>query len=143
MRDATTDKKKQYNGLSEASLSKQESFFQQLLLVASTLLGVIIALRSTNLQPLCIRLVFLLALVLLSLGILATLIVVFDLIRIREGAPKAYLGEWHSAVQEDRPMDPLRFDLRKRTRLCRKAALAGFVLGVLVLTSYSVLLLFV
>ncbi len=143
MTDYLNEGKKLGNNIKEVTLSKQETFSQQFLLVSSTLLGIVVSLHSTNSQCLYIRLVFLLALVLLSLGVLANMIVVADFLQIRERAQKAFHDEWSSAVREDRQMGPLKVDWRKRTLFSRKAALICFVSGLIVLTSYSILIVFV
>lgn len=139
MRPLSQEERDKINALIEVTLSKQESFFQQSLIVSSTLLGIVISLHSTSSQPLCIRPVFLLALVLLSSGVLANLIAVFDFLQIREQARKVYLDEVNNARQNHRPTGPVMVLQKKRMPLCRKVALVGFAGGVVLLTLYSIL----
>lgn len=128
------------NSLSDRALSKRESFAQQFLFVSSTLLGIVVSLHSPNSPLLYIRLVYVTALVLLSLGVMATLIVVFDFLQIRLGLHQDYRNELSSAAQKDQSVQAVKKDFRKRTLICQKLSLIFFVFGVLVLTSYSILI---
>jgi len=128
------------NNLIDVALSKRESFFQQLLIVSSTLLGIVISLHTTNSPHLCIRLVFVAALVLLALGVLATVFVVFDFLQIRHQSRQVYLTELNTASQNNRPVGYVQVEAKKRTAFLEKSSLLFFVSGLIVLTSYAVLI---
>lgn len=133
---------KQLLKLSEARMDatlKQETFFQHILIVSSGILGIVISLHTNNSPYICIRLVFVLALILLALGCLTTAIALYDYSRLPDRASRDFQDELQIALREDRKANPVLVTFGKRTLFCQKACLILLPMGICVLTLYSIL----
>jgi hypothetical protein len=122
-----------------ASLRERTSFFRHVLLVSSSIFGILVSLHSSNSSILCIRLVFLFSMVLLALGILLAGLSLYDHAMIYERARRAHYAEVDSAIKEGRDVSGIRIPEKKRTRVCEKASLSLLVFGVVTLTAYTIL----
>ena len=125
--------------LVEKSSQLRFSFFQHILLVSSSILGILIALHSSNSPYIYIRLVFLLALVLFALGILSTGVVVHDLSLLVADIQLKYSKEVQRASRADREANPVFAAKKKRTLLLEKWCLILLSSGLFVLVLYGAL----
>jgi uncharacterized membrane protein YcjF (UPF0283 family) len=118
----------------------QVSWSQHILLMSSSLFGIIIALHSNSPDMLCIRWVFALAVALLALGILTTATSLYrhssNLKRLR----KDYSLEASAALREHRGERPVFVATRKIFVVCEWLGYICLVLSVLLLALYAVLL---
>jgi len=119
------------------SLEKQESFFQQILIVSSGILGIIVALHGAPQASLYIRLVFVSATVLLSLCILTTSMVLYDLSKAAELVCEAFRIELKESLQRERKMDPVFVPKKKRTVFCEKCSLISLPVSLILLVVYT------
>jgi hypothetical protein len=137
--DYYLDKMKRLEDLTNLYAGKQESIFQQLLIVSSGILGIIVALHGTHSEHLYIHLVFVLSVVLFSLCTLSLLIVLLDHTKIVKRARLSYLDEIQKAIKSSRKVNPLTgIEKKKRTLFLEKCSLFFFVSGLLSLTSYAI-----
>jgi len=123
--------------LTNVAGDKQESFFQQLLIVSSTILGILVALHKPDIEFLCIRLVFVLSVLTLVLTVLSLVLLLFDLSRSSENLRQAFRKEAQHAVQEWRKLDIVTVPKKKRTLFCEKFSLIAFAVSLLLLDSYA------
>lgn len=119
--------------------SGKRTLFQQLLIVSSTLTGIVVALSPSSIPQPHIRLALLGALLFLVCGILATGLVVYDRAIIQSRGYQAYLDEVHNAQQNGREVDQVFVKLPQRTSICEKTSLICLFLGLLLLACYAVL----
>jgi hypothetical protein len=127
----------------EILAEKRSTFFQSLLIGSSSLLGILVSLHSTQSACLCIRLVFALAVVLLSLGILATGISLHDIPMYVDIARKEFSREAINASNENRKARPVVPTPKKRTAFCEKSSLVLLIAGLFTLVIYSILSIFI
>jgi len=80
--------------------------------------------------------VFLLAVLLLAVGILTTAIVLHDLSRIPERARQAFLAESKAALKDDRRLQPAFVDKKKRTKVCKKIVPSALAASLILLVLY-------
>jgi hypothetical protein len=133
------DQMKKLAELAVQSSEKQETFWQHVLLVFSGTFGIVVSLHSDNSPDLHIRLVFALAVVLLSLGTLCSAIVVYDHSQLVERARLEFSTEVQKALREHRAVKPVYTNMRKRTLFCKLLSCVFLVCSILSLASYSVL----
>ena len=125
--------------LLEKSIEKQLSFFQHILIVSSGTFGIIISLHSNSSSGLNTRLVFLLAVLTLSLGSLLTAFVLYDLSFLAERGRQAYCTEVQSAITERRFVQAVAGSKRKRTVFCEKACCILLLFSIVLLSLWAVL----
>jgi hypothetical protein len=82
------------------SAEKREFFFRHVLLASSGMLGILVSLHSMPSPNLYIRLVFVIAAILLTLGILTCTIVLYDLLKHPARLRQAYQMQLQSALKE-------------------------------------------
>lgn len=128
--------------LAEQSALKKLSFLQSVLLASSGGLGILVSLHSNTSTDLYIRLIFLLSIVLLALGILASAITVYDYSMIDERLRQVFHAEVQKALLEQREVRMVTVSTRKRTIVCEKLTYIFLVSALLLLTIYSSLLSF-
>jgi hypothetical protein len=127
------------NKIVQQSADKKEIFWQHILLVSSTILGILIALHQTSILSPHIRLVFLLANFLLLIGILTSGIVLYDYTNLAERLRQAYHSELDTAFHEDRKVEAVFVKKKKRTLICEKIALISLAAGMISLFAYALL----
>jgi hypothetical protein len=127
----------------EILAEKRVSFFQSLLIGSSSILGILVSLHSTQSACLCIRLVFALAVVLLSLGILSTGIALHDVPMYVDIARKEFSREVANASREDRKVKPVVLTPKKRTAFFEKSSLVLLIAGLFTLVIYTILSIFI
>lgn len=125
--------------ISVLSSQKILSFWQHILLVASSIDGILISLHETSLQSQYIRLVFLLSIVLLTLAVLTTTIVVYDHSMQTERARQRFAEEEQNAFQEDRLMKIVFVKKKTRTIILEWFSSIALILALLLLLAYTVL----
>jgi len=118
---------------------KQHVWFQHILLVSSSLFGILIALHNNNSYTLYIRLCFAIAVALLALGILLTAILQYSHLEAVHRARKALVQESQIAFREHRAATDVYVPERKIFVICEKASYVCFVLSVLLLAVYTFL----
>jgi hypothetical protein len=123
----------------EASVQKRASFFQHVLLVSSSIFGILVSLHSSSSSVLYIRLVFLFSVVLLALGILLAGLVTYDHAMTRERMRQAHYNAVENALAEGREVPSIAVSEKKRTRICEKISLLSLSSGVVALTVYTIL----
>lgn len=124
--------------LTEKSALKQQSFFQSLLIVSVTLLGIVISLHDNTSDILLLRLVFAFAVSSLSLGILSIAVVLYDWSKMVERARQKFVAEVQSALGEDRQIQPVYESRRKISVVCEKLTYILLIASLLLLTLYAV-----
>jgi hypothetical protein len=118
---------------------KRDSFFRHVLLVSSSIFGIVVSLHTSSSSCLYIRLVFGFSMVLLALGILLAGIVVYDYSMIYERLRQDHHKEVGSAIKKRREVSPVLLRERKRTRICGRVSLFLLVAGVVMLTVYKIM----
>ena len=104
---------RQLTEVMEKSTEKKISFFQHLLLVSASIVGIVISLHTTNSECLYIRLVFLVSTGLLSLGALSLAVVLYDFSRIQETLCQVLRAEIQDAMKTDRECKIVSVDNKK------------------------------
>ena len=126
--------------LQEQAADKKESFAQHILIAASSILAIIVALHPIDESlHLYIRLVFVLAVVLFALGILLICITTYDYSRYKEEAFVKFHQEIQSAQKAGRMVGPVFGDKKKRTLFCEKCSFELLIIGLFLLVVYTIL----
>ena len=128
--------------MTEKSAEKQLSFFQSLLIASVTLLGILISLHDSTTDILLYRLLYAVAIVLLSLGILSVVTVVYDWSMMVERGRQEFAREAQNALQEDRKLKPVFLARKKGAAVCEKITYVSLSTALLLLTVYAVVSLF-
>ena len=128
--------------LTNESAGKQESFFQQILIVSSGIPGILVSLHSSQSKDLCIRLVFAFAILLLALCVLTALIAVYDHSRFSERIRQAFRTEYQNAMIIHRRLNVVTVDKKRRTLLCEKTSLLSLISSLVLLSTYTIMTLF-
>jgi hypothetical protein len=134
------NKFEQLSEVVKEATEKRISFFQYVLLVSSSILGIIISLHTTNSQCLYIRLVFVLSVIFLLLGALCMVVVLYDFSNFPERARQAYLTEIGNAMKNDEKVQPVFVNPHKRTLIFEKLSYIFLFLGLISLVTYTVLI---
>jgi hypothetical protein len=125
--------------LANLSTEKQESFVRHILLVSSSIFGILIALHGSAEYSLYTRLIFVLSMALLTLGTLCSAIVLYDLTHIVERAHQDHNKECKDALQERRAVKPVFVHKKKRTEVFEKMTYLFLICSVILLSLYSIL----
>ena len=120
----------------EAS-EKKISFYQHLLLVSASIVGIVISLHTTNSQFQYIRLVFLLSTVTLSLGTLCLVLVLYDFSNLQDRIRESFHKEIQNAMKNDVKCNMVSVPHKKRTLLLEKASYIFLTLGFILLVTYN------
>ena len=115
------------------------SFWQHILLVSSSLDGILISLHVESSEHLYIRWAFLLSIGLLTLGVLTTSILLYDHSMLIERCRQQYVQEVHTAIQEDREIGAVLVQKKKSTTVCEWISTISLILAVLLMLSYAIL----
>ncbi|MDR1198516.1 MAG: hypothetical protein LBK94_05830 [Prevotellaceae bacterium] len=126
-------------GLGREAIQKRDTFFRHVLLVSSSIFGILVSLHTSSSSCLHIRLVFLLSVVLLALGILLAGIVVYDHAMIFERARRDHYNAVEAAINGRGDTLDVFSPTKKRTLVCEKLSLSLLVLGIITLTVYTIL----
>lgn len=139
MLDHYSECKDRLSELINESCLQQEKFFQHILLVSASILGIVAALHDTHEQCLCIRLVFVSSILLLGLGTLIIGIVVYNHSMLYERHRADFHAEFLSAVREERRVKDVRTGKKKWVICAEKASLIVLATGIFLLMLYVVL----
>lgn len=133
---------KELANMMDKSVEKRETFFQQILIVASGILGILVALHSVPPVCLYIRLVFVFATFLLTLCILTSSIVLYDLAMVPEYKRRGFHRELGESLHQNKLMDNVFVDKKKRTSFCEKCSLISLTAGLILLVAYTAMIIF-
>ena len=133
------DSIKLLGNLTNQYAEKRASWSQHILLLSSTLFGILISLHDTHSDKLYIRLVFALAVAFLGIGILLTALAVYSHIDAVKRARKVAVEESQDALRKHRAMNTVTVPERKIFLFCESAGYVCLVLSVLLLSLYAVL----
>ncbi len=133
---------RQLTEVMEKSTEKKISFFQHLLLVSASIVGIVISLHTTNSESLYIRLVFLVSTTLLSLGALSLTVVLYDFSKILETLCQELRNDILDAMKTDRECKIVSADQRKRTLFLEKTSYILLTLGFVLQITYTGLMAF-
>ena len=133
-----------YNETDEKSIQQLKSFFQSILVASSSVFGILISLNDTFLQSQCIRLVFALSIVLLTLGILFSAIALYDLSTIYDRIRKELLKAEFDNVCDGRPHTPgnVRSGNRSISKVFQICSVSSLLLSLISLMVYALLITF-
>jgi hypothetical protein len=123
--------------LTNLSADKQLAFFQQLLVVASGILGIVVSLHTSTSPHMYVRILFVVAIAMLAIGILMTVVVLFDHARLVERVRQSLRIEIQSALKENRKLNLVSIEKKKRTLFCEKGSLCILSVGLIELVIYA------
>lgn len=130
------DRVEKYTNLSS---EKQDTFSYNVLLVASSIFGILISLHDNKTECLYTRVAFLIAILLLALGILSLVIMLYDRSMLVERMRQKYLKEVVNALREDKEVNPVFAKEGKRLIICRKISYTTLLLSLFILIIYTTL----
>lgn len=125
--------------LTTKAAEKILSFWQHLLLVSSSIDGILISLHAGSSESLYIRLAFFLSTILLTIGVLSTCIVVFDHSMLPERGRQAFVQEAQAACREDRKLNPIFVNKKRRTVFCEWLSSISLILALFLMLAYTFL----
>jgi hypothetical protein len=125
--------------MAEKALEKKISFFQYVLLVSSSILGIVVSLHQSNSPNQNIRLVFVFAVASLALGILTAGITLYNLSMTPERGRQKYISEVLSAVKEKRKLRNVVAGKTVFYKFFGTISLCSLSLGLILLTIYAVI----
>lgn len=118
---------------------KRASWQQRILFLCATLFGILISLHTDTQSNLCSHLCFAAACVLLSLGTLLLSIASYHHIVVQTQARNRYAEEVQNAIEEGRPVGPVRADKIKFFGTVEAISYICLLFSMLLLATYSVL----
>lgn len=130
---------KQLADLLNQATRQEESFYKHILLVSSSIFGILISLHTNSSPHLYIRVVFLCSVFSLALGILTSAIVLHSYVRLLKKTHQAYRNEFLKSHKEKRMMSPVFAKQSPIATICKKISLTSLSLSILFLVSYSYL----
>lgn len=125
--------------LTNQSSQRTLSFWQHILLVSSSIDGILISLHAGQSEHIYTQLAFLLSTVVLSLGILTTSIVVYDYSMLLERTRQKFADEFQNALREGREVRNVVVDTRKRTKFFENFSLISLICAILFMLLYTIL----
>ena len=132
----------QLNELMNESNNKKTSFFQHILLVSSSILGIILSLHTVNSQYLYIRLIFIISAFLLLIGTLCMALVLYDFSHLQERARQSFHKSIEDALKNDKKVQPVFVKNKKRTSICEIIAYSSLTTALCLLVLYNILISF-
>jgi hypothetical protein len=127
------------SGINKELSQMQSEWMRHLILVASGLLGILVSLHTGTANCIQIRLCYVLATSLLSLGILSAAISLYAEIYNLTKGRELYVEESKKALREGRNRKPMLVQHRKIFLLSRTIAHVCFALSIVLLALYAVL----
>jgi len=118
------------------------TLLHHLLLVASSLLGILVSLHGNNDASILLRWVFATISVLLSLSILTAAISLYAELHYVQRAKERYVSSSIEAVRDGRAAEPVFVKPLKIFSICQTAAYVCFAASIVALAWYAVLLSF-
>lgn len=123
------------------SFQTQLTFYRHLILVASTFLGILIAFHPSIATPLCTRLVFLFAVIALTLGTLALGVVLHAYTTLLQEFYQSFRNELQRAVLERDTMEHIPFYIPKTSKNLVPISYFLFIIALVLLITYTILIL--
>jgi hypothetical protein len=133
------DSIKNLEHLTNLLAEKRASWSQQLLLISSSLLGILVSLHAKSSDSLYVRLCFALAIVLLAIGILLTAVSLYSYVEAISRTRQAYKLEAIDALHHNRETKPVSAPVKKIFVFCEKTGYICFASCVFFLSLYVVL----
>lgn len=130
------DHSKQIVELINAASKAEIEWIQRILLISSTLFGILISLFQKSTTSHNAALLFALSIVLLSLGILLLSLLLYSYPKSQRKATAMFVRELGSAYLEGREPEPVFADKSKFSKVCEKLAYMFLVSSVLSLAVY-------
>lgn len=137
------DRLHELNKLKTAALNRRVSFFQYILLASVSILGITASLHNNSLPDLYIRYLFVASISLLSLGVLTCAIVLYEVQRMEDILQQKYYREIHNALSENRKVEPAFAGESKMLTICQPLTLVFLTLGLVALSAYTCLSVFI
>ena len=131
---------KEFVKITEQSNLNKQSFLQSLLLLASSILGILMSLHSTHSECLYIRLVFVLSTILLLVGNICLSVVLYDFSNLPKRMAVLLEKEVRNAKSKAVEVPPLLVNHKKRTSILEKIAYVLLITGLVLQVVYSALL---
>lgn len=129
--------------LGDQFVEKKVQWLRHVLLLASTLFGVLISLHTATTDTLCTRWAFLVALASIALGILCTASTLYGFLDAAARLRKDFSEEAIAALNEYRFANAVTVSERKIFVLCEKLAYIFFLIGIFALVVYVALPVFI
>ncbi len=130
------DKVEKYTNLSS---DKQDAFSYNVLLLSSSIFGILISLHDNKTEHLYTRVAFLIAILLLALGILSLVIMLYDRSMLVEHMRQKYLKELVNALNKNKKVNSVFAKEGKRLMICRKISYTILLLSLFMLIIYTAL----
>lgn len=138
MIDYTPDIKRVVD-LKTDSMQTRHDWLKGLILLASTLFGVLVSFRATSQHETRMGLLLALSITLLGLGILCLGIALYEQVYLDDRMAKDYCSELQNAYKNRRPMKIVTVKSPWIFEGCRKTSYVFFALSVLSMCAYSIL----
>jgi len=126
-----------YSAIKKEAFRQKILFFQNILLVSASIVGIVISLHKTNSQHLCIQLVFLLSIILLSLGIVCLVLVLFDFSTLEDRSANNFHDEIEESMKKGIQCGLVDTRLRKSTLFFEICSYVFLFAGFILLISYT------
>ena len=126
--------------LTMASYEKQLSFLYHLLLVSSSVLSIVISLHTSNEAPLYIRWAFAIAVILLTLGVLACSIALYCQKEIAERGRQKYIEEHIQAMRNGELHEATLVEKTRLHKICERLTYILLPAAIVLLALYAILL---
>jgi hypothetical protein len=130
---------RQLTELINQSSEKKLSFFRHIQLVTVSTLAIVVAFLQNADGSLYLRILFAMAILSLSLCILTTGIVIYNLTNFAEEGRRVYHAELEKAILEKRKMNMVSVPEKKISKFCQKYSYILLFLSLFLLTLFAVL----
>jgi hypothetical protein len=130
---------RQLTELINQSSEKKLSFFQHIQLVTVSSLAILVVFLQNVDGSQLLRMLFAAAILSLSLSILTTGIVIYNLTNLVERGRQAYHAELKKAMSQERKMDFVGVPDKKIVKFCQKCSYTLLFLSLFLLTLFAVL----
>lgn len=126
--------------LKNKAMSRRHDWLKGLILLASTLFGVLVSFRSTSPHEANSALLLALAISLLGLGILCLGIALYEQVYLTSRMPQDYHAELQSAVENRRSMNMVTVTSPRFFAICRAISYILFALSLLLMCVYTIVI---
>lgn len=133
---------KENNKLSIPAFEKQYQLYQNLLVVAASLDGILVSLHDNIPAPLHTRVVFLCLIIVLTIGVLLIGITLYNYAMLLERARIEADKEVLSAFHQDRPVSEVGYGFSKVEKRIECVALSSLLSTPVLLLAYTILKMF-
>ncbi len=126
------------NDIMKESVDKKIAWLQHILLVSSSILGIILSLHSATQQCLHIRLVFAVAVVLLLCGVLLTGYVLYIFSNLAEKTRESFHKAIDTALKNDKEVEAVFVPKKKSTPIFEKISYVCLISSLFLFVLYSI-----